>query len=100
VAYYWWQPPNDNYYYIDVIKYEYFSNGNYKLTFANKSTALITYQAVDNATATERYWVEDDGTRTAYWSPPYWRWQIGEGYGLYYSSSTWNYGHYNEYSPN
>ena len=91
---YWWQSSSD-YYYLDVFKYEYFSNGNYKLFFANKSSALVPYQAVDNATATERNWVEEDGTRSAYWSPPYWRWQFDVGYGLYYSSSAWNYGMFN-----
>ena len=94
---YWWQEPTD-YPYLDTTKYEYFSNGDYAVTFANKSTITFTYAAVDNATATQRYWIEDDGTKTAYWSPPYWKWQFEQGFGLYWAASTWNYGKYNTYA--
>ena len=74
-----------------VQSYQLFKNGSFStLSTANK-TVLHTLQTVTNTTAKAlHYWVNDDGTLNAYWSPSYWADQKEvSGLGLYWNGTSW-----------
>ena len=59
---------------IQVVMYELFQDGSYKVLDTSGTYTTYSVQAVDNSTATQFNWISSaDGiTLTAFWSPAYW----------------------------
>ena len=80
----------------DILSYQLFKNGSFNSLWSNGTTFNHTLQTVSNSSnASLHYWVNNDGTQNAYWSPAYWADQ-GDvtGLGLYWNGASWIQGNY------